>query len=265
MCINSTSPRTSDLISHNWTFCMRRHSKASFFSQLRGGLTNADGTAVRPATANSSTSGPNSIADRFICSRLSSLTRLTTNSPDRENLRPVSVGSACDRCRMEKPTTAGSSPKALKNENGAALVRPASSSVETHAIGRDVTVAERSLYLILGSISENLDSMESSIVCRKPDRGQRTSTLRLKSGRCALHVAGYVRPETSDIRSFSRQSAAKAQFDHIFSRFQLCRRSFQDLPPPLQDVSATRDVQSESGILFRYQDRDQTCTSCCCQ
>ena len=59
----------------------------------------------------------------------------------------------------QKPTVAGSSPKALKNENGAALVRPASSSVETQAIGRGVTVADRSLYLILGSISANLKSM----------------------------------------------------------------------------------------------------------
>jgi len=47
---------------------------------------------------------------------------------------------------MPIPTVAGSLPKTLKNENGAALMAPAASRVVTHAIGRGKTVASSNLY-----------------------------------------------------------------------------------------------------------------------
>jgi len=46
---------------------------------------------------------------------------------------------------MPIPTVAGSLPKTLKNENGAALIAPAASRVVTHAIGRGKTVASSNL------------------------------------------------------------------------------------------------------------------------
>jgi hypothetical protein len=47
---------------------------------------------------------------------------------------------------MPTPTVAGSLPKTLKNENGAALMLPPASLVVIQAIGRGSTVANSNLY-----------------------------------------------------------------------------------------------------------------------
>jgi hypothetical protein len=54
---------------------------------------------------------------------------------------------------MPTPTVAGSLPKTLKKENGAALMPPLGSLVVIQAMGRGNTVASNSLYRSSGDIS----------------------------------------------------------------------------------------------------------------
>src|ERR1700733_11118337 len=127
--------------------CIKRHSSETRLSAMRGVRIFSEGAGVSPASSNSLVLGSKSIAVTFIRSRLSSLTRLTTNSPCCRTLFPVSLRSLNERLRMAKATTGGASPNTLNNENGAAFgVLSSEFSVETQAIGRGVTVELSSLY-----------------------------------------------------------------------------------------------------------------------
>jgi hypothetical protein len=65
----------------------------------------------------------------------------------------VSLGSPGPLLPMPTPTVAGSLPKTLKKENGAALMAQLGSLVVIHAMGRGNTVASNSLYRSGGVIS----------------------------------------------------------------------------------------------------------------
>jgi hypothetical protein len=65
----------------------------------------------------------------------------------------VSLGSPGPLLPMPTPMVAGSLPKTLKKENGAALMAPLGSLVVIHAMGRGNTVASNSLYRSGGDIS----------------------------------------------------------------------------------------------------------------
>ncbi len=57
------------------------HSKATGLSPTRGTLTSLPGTAVSPASLNSSTSGATCAAVAFMCLARSIVARFQTNSP----------------------------------------------------------------------------------------------------------------------------------------------------------------------------------------
>jgi hypothetical protein len=69
-------------------------------------------------------------------------TKLTTNSSVARMLRRVSFGRVGDvLLPIPRPRVAGLDPNTLKNENGATLMLPSVSWLETQAIGRGRTVA----------------------------------------------------------------------------------------------------------------------------
>src|SRR5215470_20117514 len=119
------------------TTCSSVHSMLTGDSATRGARTRSLGTGVRPDIANSSTFAGNSAEQTFICSTISSLTMLTTNSLVSRTLASVSfIGS---RHTGQNSTTGGSPHTALKKLNGARLLTPAADVVETNAIGRGTT------------------------------------------------------------------------------------------------------------------------------
>ena len=85
------------------------------------------------------------MAVMFIGSASAKLHRLTTNSPVRRMLPPVSLTSPGPRPPMPKATTGGLPDIALKKENGAQFTVPSTSWVVTQATGRGPMVATRSL------------------------------------------------------------------------------------------------------------------------
>src|SRR5215213_8784696 len=112
---------------------------------MRGGFTLAEGRVVRPASASSSTPGGKSAAVTFMPCTVDSDTRQTTNWPVARMLAAVSFNEPSGRGPAPKPTTTGSSEKALKKEYGAAFTEPASSWVTTQAIRRGTTLDTNSL------------------------------------------------------------------------------------------------------------------------
>src|SRR5262245_14459543 len=136
----STRPKPPSAIS-----CRKVHSIETGASAIRGTPTRIEGASDRPASFGSSTPLGNAIDVTRICSASTNGTRLTTNCSLLRILARVSLGSAGPLLPMPIPTVAGSLPKTLKNEKGAALMAPGASRVVTHAIGRGKTVASSSL------------------------------------------------------------------------------------------------------------------------
>src|SRR6516162_3708482 len=126
-------------------FLHEEHSIETGASAMRGTATRNEGTSDKPASFGSSTPLGNAIDVTRISCASANGTRLTTNCSLVRILARVSFGSAGPLLPMPMPTVAGSLPKTLKNENGAALIAPAASRVVTHAIGRGKTVASSNL------------------------------------------------------------------------------------------------------------------------
>ncbi len=121
-----------------------RHSRLIGASTTRGDRTRTPGAAVRPVSANSSTSGGQSAEVWFICSARSSSTTFTTKSPVCSALRTVSLRFRA-RGPDENATVGGSPQTPMKKLKGARLLTPSAPTVETHAIGRGTTQPIRSL------------------------------------------------------------------------------------------------------------------------
>src|SRR5262245_21524835 len=107
---------------------------------IRGGLTLADGTAVKPVSANSLSSCGSSFDERLTLSASDSTAAFTTNSPVDSMFRSVSFLVPSCRSVGENTTTGGLALNVLKKLNGARFTTPVVPSDVTHAIGRGVTV-----------------------------------------------------------------------------------------------------------------------------
>src|SRR5690606_8060986 len=88
----------------------------------------------------------------FICSTTSSVTKFTANCLFAKTLFKVSLFLLPVRT-VENITCGGSSPTTLKNEKGARLLIPFSSTVEIQPIGRGMTKPVNNLYKIPESVS----------------------------------------------------------------------------------------------------------------
>ncbi len=93
-------PRSSTSVS-SW-MRVTRHSKATGLSATRGGRTSAEASGVRPARANSSTSGPTDAEVSFIGSARARVARFQTNSPVDSALVTLSLWPV-----LENPTMGG--------------------------------------------------------------------------------------------------------------------------------------------------------------
>jgi len=122
-----------------------RHSNAAGDCAIQGQGTLRPGQASRPACASSSTPGSNGTAQAFIASAMSSETMLTVKAWVARTLAPVSLWLPSRRNSTPSARIAGSADRQLKKLNGAALARPAASTVVTSAIGRGTTAPIRSL------------------------------------------------------------------------------------------------------------------------
>src|SRR5215510_11893437 len=119
-------------------------------SATRGALTFTPGAAVRPVSANSSTSGGYSPEVRFICSANASSTMLTTKSCVYSILRIVSFFLSSRRPE-ENASVGGLLHTAMKKLNGARLGIASSLRLDTQAIGRGTTQPMSSLYIDCGT------------------------------------------------------------------------------------------------------------------
>ena len=96
-----------------------------------------DGVAVRPAKANSSTSGSTLAEVAFISSDKASVARLTTNSPVASTLVSVSLRRPwLIRPLAANITAGGESETPLKKLKGARLAMPSALTVEIQPMGR---------------------------------------------------------------------------------------------------------------------------------
>src|SRR5712691_9288812 len=120
---------------------------------MRGTSTLSDGARLSLASFASSTPLGNAIEVIRISCASENGTRLTTNCSLARMFARVFLGSRGALLPIPTPTVAGSLPKTLKNENGAALTAPLASLVVIHAIGRGSTVANSNLYRSGGDIS----------------------------------------------------------------------------------------------------------------
>src|SRR3979490_923091 len=127
------------------TSCMNVHSIDTGASLIRGTATRSDAVSASPASLGSSTPFGNAIDVILICCAGGNGTELTPNFLLAGMLPRVSFGWPGDRLPIPTPTVAGSDPKTLKKENGAAFTSPDVSRVVIHAIGRGKTVASSSL------------------------------------------------------------------------------------------------------------------------
>src|SRR5215467_85590 len=169
----STTPKLPSAIS-----CMNMHSIETGACAIRGTATRNEGASDSPASFGSSTPLGNAIDVTRISCASANGTRLTTNCSLVRILARVSFGSAGPLLPMPIPTVAGSLPKTLKNENGAALIAPAASRVVTHAIGRGKTVASSNLYRSRAPILSKSNCMASPILGRHGGHWVTASTLR---------------------------------------------------------------------------------------
>src|ERR1700738_740301 len=117
------------------TSCMDVHSNDTGASLIRGTATGSDGVNASPASRDSARPFGNAIEVILICCASENGTRLTTNCSLARILARVSFGWPGDRLPIPTPTVAGSDPKTLKKENGAAFTSPQASRVVIHAIG----------------------------------------------------------------------------------------------------------------------------------
>src|ERR1700761_4057892 len=118
----------------------RRHSNAAGACLIQGEATTAPGIAVRPAAANSSLSAANGTAQTCIASAIACDTMLTVNTSVSRTLSAVSLNDMSGWFSTPIARIGGSADRQLKKLNGAALMRPAGSTVVTSAIGRGTTV-----------------------------------------------------------------------------------------------------------------------------
>ena len=108
MCTPTTSPSTSQVSTGvpsapcRRSTCDSLHSKDTGLSATRGTAMRRDGTGVRPASANSSTSGGTAAQLAFIASASGRVARFQPNSPVASMLRSVSLAPM-----LAKPTIGG--------------------------------------------------------------------------------------------------------------------------------------------------------------
>ena len=128
------------------TISISLHSMLTRDSATRGARTRSLGVGVNPETTNSSISGGNSGAVRFILAAKSSETMFTTNSRVAATLRSVSFCAlSLPRTMGEKQIAGGLALMAVKKLNAARFRMPSVETVDTKAIGRGTIAPIKSL------------------------------------------------------------------------------------------------------------------------
>src|SRR5579871_5891732 len=123
-------------MSVNSTAWITLHSIEQGEAATRGGTTKREGAIARPARSNSLAPRGSGAEVSFIASRSSQVTRFQTNS----RISPANVAESFGPL-LEKASSGGASPIALKKLYGARLTLPSAPTVDTHPIGRGATIA----------------------------------------------------------------------------------------------------------------------------